>query len=303
MRATLLFFAYCFVCLALAAFAAPVLLATGWIELEPHRVMSRLAQVFILLGIWPLLRLLQLADRAALGYGVSGPALRRAVGWGWAQGVAILLALVLALLALEIRVPDPNLTDWSAILGKALLALIGGLRFGVLVVTFFRGARDTAIRRRDGLASALVWSSLFYALLHFMKPGALPEGMVFDGAGSFRMFVQVFVDVLQWKNLDSFAALLVAGLLLALVRERTGHIGWCIGLHAGWVFVIQTTRRVTDGNESSGLAFLVGEYDGTIGWLAAAWIGLLALGYWVVLRRNRLKEIKEAGAGIDVKVA
>ncbi len=285
MRATLLFFAYCFLCLVLAAFVAPALLATGWIELEPHRLMSRLAQIFILLGIWPLLRLFQLADRVSLGYGVSGPALRRAVGWGWVQGVAILLALVLALLALEIRVPDPNLADWSAILGKVLQALIGGLLIGVLEETFFRGALYTAIRRRDGLASALFWSSLLYAVLHFMKPGALPEGMVFDGSGSLWMFVQVFVDVFQWKHLDSLVALFLVGLFLALVRERTGHIGWCIGLHAGWVFVIQTTRRVTDGNESSGLAFLVGGYDGTIGWLAALWIGLLALGYWMWSRR------------------
>ncbi|TCT21992.1 CPBP family intramembrane glutamic endopeptidase [Thiobaca trueperi] len=286
MRATLLFFAYCFLCFVLAAFVASALLATGWIELEPHRVMSRLAQIFILLGIWPLLRLLQLADRASLGYGVSGPALRRAVGWGWVQGVAILLALVLALLALEIRVPDPNLADWSTILGNVAQALIGGLLIGVLEETFFRGALYTAIRRRDGLASALIWSSLLYALLHFMKPGALPEGMAFDGSGSLWMFVQVFVDVFQWKHLDSLVALFLVGLFLALVRERTGHIGWCIGLHAGWVFVIQTTRRVTDGNESSGLAFLVGGYDGTIGWLAALWIGLLALGYGALTRQG-----------------
>jgi membrane protease YdiL (CAAX protease family) len=261
------------------------LLATGWIELEPHRVMSRLAQIFILFGIWPLLRRLRLVDSEALGYGVSGPVLRRAVGWGWVQGVAILLALVLALLALEIRVPDPNLADWSTILGKVAQALIGGLLIGVLEETFFRGALYTAIRRREGLASALVWSSLLYAVLHFMKPGALPEGMAFDGAGSLWMFTQVFVDVFQWKHLDSLVALFVVGLFLALVRERTGHIGWCIGLHAGWVFVFQTTRRVTDGNESSGLAFLVGGYDGTIGWLAALWIGLLALGYWMWSRR------------------
>lgn len=286
MRTTLLFFVYCFLCLALAALAAPALLATGWIALEPHRVMSRLAQIFILLGIWPLLRLMRLADRETLGYGVSGPVLYRAVGWGWIQGVAILLALVLALLTLEIRVPDPNLADWSTILGNVAQALIGGLLIGVLEETFFRGALYTAIRRRDGLASALVWSSLLYALLHFMKPGALPEGMAFDGSGSLWMFVQVFVDVFQWKHLDSLVALFLVGLFLALVRERTGHIGWCIGLHAGWVFVIQTTRRVTDGNESSGLAFLVGEYDGTIGWLAALWIGLLALGYWILTRRG-----------------
>ena len=73
-------------------------------------------------------------------------------------------------------------------------------------------------------------------------------------------------------------ALFLVGVLLGLVRERSGHIGWCIGLHAGWVFVIQVTRQLTDGNEASPYAYLVGDYDGIIGWAAAGWIGLLALG-------------------------
>jgi hypothetical protein len=28
------------------------------------------------------------------------------------------------------------------------------------------------------------------------------------------------------------------------------------------------------------LAFLAGDYDGVIGWLGAAWIGLIAWGFW-----------------------
>lgn len=284
MRATLQFFIYLLGCLILAALLAPALLATGWIDLEPQRAMGRLAQIFMLLGIWPFLRVLSLADRGSLGYAVSGRVWRRSVGLGWLQGVAILLALVLALLALDIRIPDPN--PWSGIAGKAAQALIGGLLIGLLEETFFRGALYRAIRRRDGMRSAIVWSALLYALVHFLKPGALPDGMAFDWTGALWMFAQVFGDLFQWSNLDSMVALLCVGVFLALVRERTGHIGWCIGLHAGWVFVIQMTRRVTDGNAASDVAFLVGEYDGTIGWLAALWIGLLAVGYWTLARRS-----------------
>jgi membrane protease YdiL (CAAX protease family) len=105
--------------------------------------------------------------------------------------------------------------------------------------------------------------------------------MAYDAAGSAWMLAHVFIDVAQWKNLDSMAALFVAGLFLALVRERTGHIGGCVGLHAGWVLVIQVTRQVTDGDPDSELSFLVGVYDGTIGWLATAWIGALATLYWI----------------------
>lgn len=254
-------------------------MSTGWLDEDPQRVMGRLAQVFILLGVWPFLKCMQLADRTALGYSIPGPIFRRAVGLGWLEGVVILLVLALALVALEIRLPDPQLEPWPNLAKKALQALIGGLLIGVLEETFFRGALYTAIRRRDGVASAVVWTAFLYMIVHFMKPSALPEGVLFDWAGAWQMFGAVFIDVFQWKHLSSMAALFMVGVFLALVRERVGHIAWGIGLHAGWVFVIQVTRRMTDGNPDAPLAFLVGSYDGIIGWLAALWIGLLAVAY------------------------
>jgi membrane protease YdiL (CAAX protease family) len=287
MRLTAVFFCYLLACLVLAALLTYPVMATGWLDEDPQRVMGRLAQVFILLGLWPFLKRLQLADRTALGYGIQKPVFRRALALGWVEGVAILAVLAVALVALEIRLPDAELELWPFLAKKALQALIGGLLIGVLEETFFRGALYTAIRRRDGVASAVVWTALLYMLVHFMKPSALPEGVPFDWSGALQMFGAVFVDVFQWKHLSSMAALFMVGVFLALVRERTGHIAWGIGLHAGWVFVIQVTRRMTDGNPDAPAAFLVGSYDGIIGWLAAVWIGLLALLFWGWTRRSQ----------------
>jgi uncharacterized protein len=280
MRSTALFFAYLLVCLILATLLTPSLMATGWIEIEPHRVMGRLAQVLILVGLWPFLRWQGLANREALGFGPGWPILKRAIVAGWWLGVLILLALVLALLELGVRLPDPSPDSWTRIVARVVQALIGGLLIGVLEETFFRGAFYSAIRQRDGVRSAMLWSAVLYAVLHFMKPGALPESMAFDGTAAVWMFAYVFIDLFQWQHLDSLAALFMVGLFLALVRERTGHIGWCIGLHAGWVLVIQVNRRLTDGNDDSPLSFLASDYDGTIGWLATLWIGLLMTLYW-----------------------
>lgn len=287
MRPTLYFFFYLLVCLILAALLTPPLMATGWIAIEPHRVMGRLAQLLILAGLWPLLRRQGLANPKALGFAPGWPVVKRAIAGGWGLGVLILLALVLALLELEIRLPDPTPESWTRIAPRVVQALIGGLLIGLLEETFFRGALYSAIRRREGVRSAMVWSAALYAVLHFMKPGALPESMAFDATGALWMFAHVFIDLFQWQHLDSLAALFMVGLFLALVRERTGHIGWCIGLHAGWVLVIQVNRRLTDGNGDSPLSFLVGDYDGTIGWLAALWIGLLTLLYWAVTSHSR----------------
>ena len=280
MRTTALFFGYLFLCLAAAALLAVPLLQSGWLDYPPERVMGRLAQALILIGIWPLLLRLQLANRAALGYGVPSPLFVRALGIGWVLGVLILLGLLLALLGLGVRVPDPAPGPWSWIAGKAVQALIGGLVIGVLEETFFRGALFAAIRRREGVVPAVLWSSALYAVLHLLKPGALPPDIPFNWLGSWTMFQGVFLDAFQWRHLDTALALLMVGIFLALVRERTGHIGWCIGLHAGWVFVIQVGRRHTDGDPGSDWAFLAGDYDGVIGWLSLAWIGVLTAGYW-----------------------
>jgi membrane protease YdiL (CAAX protease family) len=281
-RLTALFFGYLFAALLLATSLTYPLMHTGWIDHEPQRVMGRLAQVFILLGLWPFLRLMGLANWQTLGFAPARAQVVRTIGAGWLLGIGILGALVLAELGLGVRVPDVDDVQVFSVLEKAVAALIGGLLIGLLEETFFRGALYTAIRRRAPVAAAAAGSALLYALVHFLKPHALPPGVVFDWAGTWSMFLHVFVGLFQWSHLDSLLALFSAGVFLALVRERTGHIGWCIGLHAGWVFVIQLTRRVTDGDEAASLAWLAGHYDGVIGWLAAFWMVLLAWGYWQV---------------------
>lgn len=280
-RQTLMFFGYMFCALALAAALTYPIMLTGWVDHEPRRVMGRLAQLFMLAGLWPFLRSLRLDDRRSLGLLLPGPDLVRAIGIGWLLGLLTLAALVTMELGLGIRVPDDAWpSQLPSLLSRALAALIGGLLVGLLEELFFRGALYTSIRRGAGVAAAAGFSALLYALVHFLKPHDLPQGVGFDWAGAWVMFIGVFGGLFQWQHLDSLVALFSAGVLLALVRERSGHIGWSIGLHAGWVFVIQMTRRVTDGDDASPFAFLAGNYDGVIGWLGAAWIALLAWGFW-----------------------
>jgi len=289
MRATAFFFLYLLLCLLLAAALTPPLLGTGWLDFEPHRVLSRLAQVLMLLGIWPFLRVLRLDDRHSLGYGGPRAQFVRGLVRGWLAGVAILAVLAFGELALELRVPDPqNAARYGVLAARAAQYLAAGLLIAVLEETFFRGALFAAIRRRRPAASAIVWSALLYAAVHFLKPDDLDTSRAVDWAASGEMVAGAFTAAADWRHLDSFVALLLVGTFLGLVRERTGHVGWCIGLHAGWVFVIQLTRYLTDGNEASPLAFLTGDYDGVIGWLAAGWLAVLSAGFWSATRMGRV---------------
>ena len=103
MRETGGFFLYLFACLLLATIVTYPLMQTGWIESDPQRVMGRVAQVFVLLGLWPFLKAMGLNHRNALGYGAERPRLLSALWRGWLLGLAILLVLVFCLLLLEIR--------------------------------------------------------------------------------------------------------------------------------------------------------------------------------------------------------
>lgn len=292
MRETGVFFLYLFGCLVLGALLTYPLMQTGWIAHDPHLVMGRLAQVFILLGLWPFLKAMRLNDHQALGYAVPRPQFLNALWWGWLLGATLLSELALILLLLEIRLPTGEADGrLIALIEMSVRALISGLLIGLLEETFFRGALYSAVRRSSGASPAILWSSVLFALVHFMKPHALPEGVVLDLFGTWQLSVRVFTDAFQWRHLDSMVALSLVGVFLGLVRERSGHIGWCMGLHASWIFVIQMTRRLTDVHPSpdAPLVWLVGDYDGVIGWLAAGWIGLAALGLWSFTRHRERK--------------
>ncbi len=275
MHITLLFFGYLLSCLIIAAiFSIPVLHFSWLSDLEPERFIARLAQVIMLLGFIPLLRALQLTRRDIIGQLYSPRAVTTSIIIGWLMGVWIMASIILLLLALGIRAPVIPDSNW---LIRIIQALVGGLLIATIEELFFRGAVFSAIRRHANITTAVIGSSILYSLVHFVKPIAPPTINSTDWHSGFLMIVAGFQSSWQLTNLDSFIALFLAGVLLALIREQRGHIGWCIGIHAGWVWVIQSSRRLTDGVEHSNWYWLVGHYDGVIGWLAAGWLILLIL--------------------------
>ena len=88
--------------------------------------------------------------------------------------------------------------------------------------------------------------------------------------------------------LDAFLCLTGVGILLGMVRERTGNIAACIGLHAGWVAVIFMVRETSMRNPSGPATWLLSDYDGFIGWMVLAWIVVLGFVLARIYRRAPL---------------
>ncbi len=255
-----------------------------------HKIIGRGGLLIALLGFWPFLKLTGLANKQSLGYAVPARQFHRQLMLGYLAGLVILLVLSLMLLGWDIRVPKHH-DDYGWIVKPLYQGLLGGLAVGFIEETFFRGAMQSAIKRHAGTLAAIVLPSLLFAALHFLKPQPLPADAPVAVAAVLTSYAGGFGYLFQSSHLDSLAALFMVGVFLALVRNRTESLAWCIGLHAGWVMVIKLTHAYSYRNPEAELFWLAGHYDGMIGWLAAGWLAVLSglLLLWP-LHRQKQKE-------------
>jgi membrane protease YdiL (CAAX protease family) len=290
MRAFLLFIALLAGALIVAAAVTyPMWLLVGTVSVEPvHRVMNRVAMLLALIGLIVLTRRLGLSNRAALGYGVPQSQFTQQLATGWFAGAALMLPLVGLLFALDIR-------GWKPGFDANLVTLLGGGILSGLVVafieeTFFRGLLFTAVARTSGAVAAVVAPSLLYAALHFLGGKLRVPADDVSWIHGFTVLSNLFERYAEpLVFVDSFLALFMLGVLLSLVRLRTGSIAACIGIHAAGVCTIAIVRRATVVNVDAPYAELVGTYDGVIGWAALLWIALIvaAYAYWSSKRAPR----------------
>ena len=274
-----------------AALASGALAYPAWWLVERfadvpiHRVMERVGMLVLAAVTIIFLRRRGLANKSALGYAVPRKQFVQQMLRGFTAGTILMVPLAVALFALQLRVWDTDFVAGTSpvlfFIGCVARGLLTGFAVAFIEETFCRGAMFTAIERESGLAMAIVLPTLFYAATHFLGGKLrIPADQVTYASG-----LQVAADLFERFAhpavfVDTFIALAALGVLLALIRWRTGTIAGCIGLHAGGVTVIQTLHGISSGNPAAPMPYLVGHYDGVIGWLAAGWIAVVAAAYW-----------------------
>ncbi|HYM27680.1 MAG TPA: CPBP family intramembrane glutamic endopeptidase [Steroidobacteraceae bacterium] len=283
-----------FMLLMVIALAAVALFAyPAWTLLHPHfdfpfhRIAERLGMLALLLGFVALARRLGLADRASLGYGLPRRAFLRELLGGLLVGVATMVAVVAAMSAL-------GLLDWTPAAARgpaALLQLLGarllsGLAVALIEETFLRGAMYSAIERESGARAAVLLTALLYAATHFFGKVRIPPEQVtpFSGLALLGESLQAFAHPAAIA--DAFLALMAVGVVLALVRRATGNIAACLGLHAGWVWVMLVVHELAAPRRAAPLGFLLSRFDGFVGWLVLAWTLALAVPVWRYFQRR-----------------
>lgn len=274
-----------FLGLILGALAIGALLAyPGWLLLHPHfdfafhRIANRVGMLVLLAGFVLLARRLRVSDRTSLGYGLPRSVFLRETGKAILLGAALMLPIMLLMAAVGLRDWEdgvaPTAREW---LSLAVNGLSTGIVVALIEETFLRGAMYTAIQRESGAKAAIVLTALVYSSLHFFaRVRIAPADVIWtSGFDLLAGTLHTFADPLSIA--DAFLSLFAVGVLLGAVRQATGSIAACIGLHAGWVWVLQVVRESTVADRTHPASFLLSAFDGVVGWMLLAWTVVVGL--------------------------
>lgn len=294
MPALFIFIAYFAIALLSgAAIAYPLhLLLSNWFELDFERVASRSVLIVAIIFFMALYRKLGFTSWQEIGFSTDKKQFFKDLAKGIAFGLLIMLPVAVGLLITENRVFDADLdTSLLNLLDAVVTALVAGLIIALIEETLFRGAMLSAIKKHGSALFAIVSTSLIYASVHFLEPNLDYASDSLHWGSGFILAKDALSSVTDISRIaDSFIALFLAGVLLALVRIRSHRIALCMGIHAGWVMAIKTLKSVTDSNGQSDYAFLTGSYDKVIGILAAISITVFIIIYLKRQTQNQLSD-------------
>lgn len=268
---------------AVLAYPLFALLQTvGVTDVPVQKVTSRVCKLSAVLGLWPLLKIYGVNTRASWGYACTLRAGVRQCLAGFAVGVLSMLVVAVLLFALDLRMfssPTPSSSDIAKIL---LSAAVSGLLVALIEETWFRGALYGFLAHRGGVVLAIALTSLFYGLVHFVRPDlSVPDDQA-SWASGFHVVANFFNQYGSARIIGPLFALTAAGVLLAMVRQRTGSIAVCVGLHAGWVVVIKSVNKTSYLNPESSWTVLATGYDGMTSYLAFVFLSGLCIAYYLI---------------------
>jgi len=200
-----------------------------------HRALLICALAFL----WPLLRSLRLRSLRDLQLDKNRHALRDVVAGNLLAAIPLLVGAVV-LIATRIFLLK-NAIPWNSL--GAVLA--GAVVAPLIEELFFRGLLFGILLRSLRPVVAILITSAFFAIVHFLKAPARPNQSVTWLSG-FHSIANSFVQFADpMMVLAAFTTLFLIGWILADARVRTRSLFLPIGLHSGWIFVAGVVGKMT----------------------------------------------------------
>lgn len=163
---------------------------------------------------------------------------------GFAAGVVSWLLLVSALVVAGrrgIRIDQPD-----GFLFSITAAFAGAVLVGFIEELALRGYVLGGLKREWPVLPAVFATSSLYSILHFLRtPTRFERG--FDPLAGFTTLAEHFGALANPGVIWGFIGLLLVGVVLSYAYLWTRSLPFAIGLHAGWVFLMQTEVWFVDG--------------------------------------------------------
>ncbi|GAB6141450.1 hypothetical protein JCM14076_21790 [Methylosoma difficile] len=255
-----------------------------------RKILSKTTQVFLVLSIFPFLAYLKMG-KAELGF-APRPVFFKQLWQGFALGLLTLLPVFAVLIALDVHVVDVS-QPWTAawLLEKTTVSLLLALLISVLEEPLFRGLILIGLARKLPLAAALAISAFYYAALHFIDSKTEIPAAEFNFFSGFKLLGEAFANLLNPDIQSAFLALFMVGLFLGLLRTRQAtSLGWCIGCHTAWVWLIKLSKALFNTNPQADYFYLVSSYDGVVGYLVMVWLAGAMAAFGLFRRGQTVKK-------------
>lgn len=196
-------------------------------------------------------------------------------------GMIIMALLALGLMVSGIYGLHPAREISIPVLARLFIAaLLTGFAVALFEETVFRGALLAGLQKKAGAAVAIISVSIIYAAVHFIHYQEPQSDAAIGWLTAPGQFLAAYSRLITADTLDAFLSLWMLGLLLGLIRIRTGNIIQCIGVHAGLVAGIKLFRFFTTYNPGTRYDYLVSSYDHRLGYLALLLLALATVVYY-----------------------
>ncbi len=245
------------------------------------KIITKLTQLFLVLSIFPAMAYLKF-NKGDLGF-ATRPIFLKQVLQGFGLGFVTLMPVFIVLYVLGVNVIDETQTwTMAAVATKMFVALLLALLISMVEEPIFRGILFAGLKKNLPVIAAILISSTYYAALHFLDSQTEIPKQQADLFSGFTLLGEAFANLLNPKILSAFLALLMVGIFLGVLRAQVKEgLGLCIGCHTCWVWQIKMSKSLFNTDFSSDYIYLVSSYDGVVGPLVTAWLGLAIMGYFV----------------------
>ena len=235
--------------------------------------------------IFPTLKLKGLYNRSLIGFTEPKKEFILNIFKSFFTSLIFSIPLIFLFLFLDMRNLNNDQIFFDGFLTIIIFTILISFVISFIEESFFRGI---LIQKNQSILQSIyiiLLSSTVYSLFHFIKIPLILNEEIFWNTGLIEIF-NVFSNFYNLISFDAAITLLVFGILLGFIRIKTMSISYCIGIHAGFVFVIKIFRQNTTVNFDSKYNLLLSSYDHFTGHLSTLWIVIILTLYLIFIKNK-----------------